>query len=146
MRSGFYRTSKRWASPGELARTAAPAIAALVGAQYYWIHHAHPVALLGFFGVLEGHPPTLPHLDDVQTRTGLPADAFRMLRHHAELDAVHGQEVFQFIDRLPLETRHVELLGTSALHCVGALGALFQDLVSDSVVRDTGSDQFAPRT
>lgn len=113
-----------------LARPGAPAIAALVGAQYYWIRHAHPIALLGYFAVLEGHPPTLQHLDDVRGRTGFPSEAFRMLRDHAELDAAHADELFSLIDRLPLDRAHVELLGLSALQTIGALGDLFRSLVA----------------
>jgi hypothetical protein len=116
-----------------LAHPGAPAIAALVGAQYYWIHHGHPVALLGLFAVLEGHPPTLEHLDDVRRRTGLPREAFRMLQHHAELDVVHGDELFSLVDRLPLDRSHVELLGLSALHTIGALGDLFRSLVAGNM-------------
>lgn len=108
------------------ARHGPPAIVALVGAQYYWIHHAHPVALLGFFAVLEGHPPTLSHLDQVERRTGLPASAFRMLRRHAELDVGHRDELYALIDSLPLEPAHTGLLGVSALHTIGALGELFR--------------------
>jgi hypothetical protein len=115
-----------------LADPGAPSIAALVGPQYYWIRHGHPVALLGFFAVLEGHPPTLEHLEDVRRRTGLPRAAFRMLEHHAELDAVHGDELFSLIDRLPLEPAHVELIGVSALHTLGAIGDLFASLVEGS--------------
>jgi hypothetical protein len=121
-----------------LAHPGPPAIAALVGAQYYWIHHGHPVALLGFFAVLEGHPPTLEHLEEVRRRTGLPPEAFRMLQQHAELDVAHGDELFSLIDRLPLEPVHVALLGVSALHTIGALGDLFRSLVDGNM-----SDQSA---
>jgi len=41
-----------------LAQMPSPAVAALVGSQYYWIIHYHPVAFLGFVAVMEGHPPT----------------------------------------------------------------------------------------
>jgi hypothetical protein len=107
-----------------------PPVAAMVGAQYYWIHHAHPVALLGMFAVLEGHPPTLAALDEAQRRTGLPVEGFRMLRRHAELDVAHGDELFDLIDRLPLADGHAALLGTSAVHTLGALGEMFDSLVS----------------
>jgi len=42
-----------------LARIPPPAVAALVGSQYYWIQYFHPVALLGFIAVLEGTPPSV---------------------------------------------------------------------------------------
>jgi pyrroloquinoline quinone (PQQ) biosynthesis protein C len=112
------------------AQVAGPAIARLVGAHYYWIHHAHPISLLGLFAVLEGHPPTLPHLDEVQRRTGLPAEAFRMLRQHAELDAVHAGELFRLIDGLPLTATQASLLGVSAFHTVDALGVMFDELIA----------------
>ena len=34
------------------------AAASLVGAQYYWIRHHDPVALVGYMRVLEGNPPS----------------------------------------------------------------------------------------
>jgi hypothetical protein len=116
--------------PQHIGRLPLPAIAAMVGAQYYWIFHVHPVALLGFFAVLEGHPPTIDHLDEIERRTGLPSDAFRMLRHHAELDVMHADELFSRLDDLPLSPRLVELVGTSALHTIAALATFFNDLMT----------------
>jgi hypothetical protein len=113
-----------------LGRIPMPAVAAMVGAQYYWIFHVHPVALLGFFAVLEGHPPTLGHLAEIERRTGLPSDAFRMLRHHAELDVVHADELFSRLDALPLSRQLVELVGTSALHTMAMLTSFFGDLTT----------------
>ncbi len=46
-----------------LARMPSPTVAALVGSQYYWIRHYHPVALLGYIAVLEGTPPVAEHVD-----------------------------------------------------------------------------------
>lgn len=40
-------------------RIPSPNIAALVGSQYYWMRHYHPVALLGYIAVLEGRPPSV---------------------------------------------------------------------------------------
>ena len=116
--------------PRERVGAAPPAIAQLVGAQYYWIAHAHPVCLLGFFAVLEGYPPTAEHLDDVQRRTGLPSTAFRMLRHHASEDPAHADEVFRLVDELPLEAWHVDLVTMSALGTVSALHEVFSGLLA----------------
>jgi hypothetical protein len=112
-----------------LDRLPKPAVAGLVGAQYYWIFHAHPVALLGFFAVLEGHPPRIDHLDTLERETGLPRAAFRMLRHHAELDGDHADELFALVDDLPLIDRHRELLGLSALHTIAMVRLLFDGLL-----------------
>jgi pyrroloquinoline quinone (PQQ) biosynthesis protein C len=119
-----------------------PAIARMVGAQYYWIRHAHPVSLLGFFAVLEGHPPTSEHLEDIQQRTGLPSAAFRMLGHHAAADPTHADELFLLADSLPLEPWHSELMGTSALETVAAVCDVFQWLVTR--VHPTISEAAAP--
>ena len=45
--------------PGEaLDRIPSPKVAAMVGAQYYWLRHYHPVSLLGHITAIEGyHPP-----------------------------------------------------------------------------------------
>jgi len=113
-----------------LATIAPPAIAAMVGAQYYWIRHAHPVSLLGLFAVLEGHPPQIDHLARIEASTGLPADAFRMLRRHAIADVEHAADLFALIDGLPLTPFHLELLGTSALHTIAMLQLFFEGLTT----------------
>src|SRR4051794_25902907 len=81
-----------------LSRVPPAAVAELVGAQYYWLHHAHPVALLGYIAVLEGDPPREDELDAAVRRTGLPHDAFRTFISHAKLDPHHKQELDDFID------------------------------------------------
>jgi len=117
-----------------LARLPNRAIAGMVGAQYYWILHAHPVALLGFFAVLEGHPPEVEHLLDVERRTALPAEAFRMLTYHAEVDQAHADELFALLDRLPLDVSHVELIGMSAFHTLAMLKVFFESLIPHTPV------------
>jgi len=82
-----------FARDDETSRLPHPVISEMVGAQYYWIFHSHPVALLGFFAVLEGNPPQNEDLSAVQARTGLPSEAFRMLRDHAEIDDRHARAV-----------------------------------------------------
>ena len=102
----------------------------MAGSQYYWIYHAHPVTLLGFFAVLEGLPPSAEHLERVRIRTGLPATAFRMLQAHAELDPQHGDEVFALLDELPLTNEQAELVGLSALHTMESLAMIFEEIVA----------------
>ena len=97
-------------------------IAGVAGAQYYWIFHAHPVALLGFFAVLEGNPPVTADLIALEERTGLPAAAFRMLKYHAEIDSVHAAEIYSLLDSLPLSPLHAQLVGISALHTLAMPG------------------------
>ena len=96
-------------------RPPSPTVAALVGAQYYWIHHVHPVGLLGYVLLLEGWPPARATIDELRVRTGFPAEAFRTLLDHADLDPHHGEELDEVLDALPLRPEQRTLLGVSAL-------------------------------
>jgi pyrroloquinoline quinone (PQQ) biosynthesis protein C len=72
-----------------LSQKPLPIVAELVGSQYYWIHHLHPAALLGYILVLEGYPLTQADLDRIMKKTGFPANAFRTLLEHSSLDVHH---------------------------------------------------------
>ena len=54
-----------------LNRIPSPAVASLVGSQYYWANHVHPVAYLSYVAVLEG-PQTIEFLHSVMERTAMP--------------------------------------------------------------------------
>jgi hypothetical protein len=107
-----------------------PEIAALIGAQYYWIFHRHPVALLGFLA-LEGFHPHEPTLELLMARTGLPRAGFRQLLLHAKLDIAHARNLHRVIDTLPLERQHEELIGVSALQSIGLLSEALLHVVAD---------------
>lgn len=96
--------------------------AALVGAQYYWIAHHHPVAVLGYILVLEDGPDDAqPFLDELRVRSGLPEAAFRTLHHHGQLDRDHRAELDRLLDRLPLERAHKDAIGVSLAHTAASL-------------------------
>jgi hypothetical protein len=99
-----------------LDRIPAPATAAFVGSQYYWIYHYHPVGLLGYISVLESDPGTPDIYDDLERRTGLPKALFRTYRMHGELDPQHAEELNEFIDSLPLTAKQMSLIGISAMN------------------------------
>ena len=106
------------------------AVAALVGAHYVWVELGHPVAALGHFAVLEGHPPSVRELERVRARTGLPRDAFRFLLAHAEIDPHHAADLFGLLDELPLSPAQSRLVGLSALHTVGGVSGVFAELIA----------------
>jgi hypothetical protein len=112
--------------PGEpLRRVPPPVVADLVGAQYYWLLHHHPVGLLGYLAVLEQQPgpPELP--DRLARLTGLPPRGFRTLRAHVALDPGHRAELDAVLDGLPLTADHEALVAVSALHTISAATRLF---------------------
>lgn len=109
-----------------LRRIPPPAVAALVGSQYYWIRHHHPVALLGHIAVVEGYPPSVSLAQTLEQRTGFGPDAFRSLARHSMLDIHHRDEFLDALDALPLRREHEELVGVSALHTVRGLIEIFE--------------------
>jgi hypothetical protein len=105
--------------PADLDRLLPDAtIAALVGAQYYWLHHVHPVALVGHIVVLEGFPPSTGLAAKLAEDTRLPLEAFSALHRHAVLDVKHRADVLRVVDGLPMTGWHEELVGASALHTI----------------------------
>jgi hypothetical protein len=105
--------------PGQvLQATPSSIVASLVGAQYYWIRHRHPVALLGHLAVFEGQPPPSGLAERLRRVTGLPPGAFRVLRRDERAAAASREDVFDLLDELPLEPEHETLLAVSALHAV----------------------------
>jgi Iron-containing redox enzyme len=116
------------ASAELLSRPPSGAVAALVGAQYYWVLHYHPVCVLGYLIVLEGNPPNRRRLQDLRSRSGLPASAFRTMLEHADLDIDHAAELDDLLDRLPLSPGQHEALGLSAISTVAGLTRVLQEV------------------
>jgi hypothetical protein len=97
-----------------LSLTPPASVASMVGAQYYWILHHHPVAHLGYIRLLEGNPPSMAHIERLKHASGLPDAVFRTYRLHGELDPDHLQEFDDMLDTLPLTDSQAELIATSA--------------------------------
>jgi hypothetical protein len=111
-----------------IEEASSPKLASLIGAQYYWILHQHPVAVLGFLE-LEAYHSELPVVERLIEKTGLPREGFRQLLLHAKLDAIHARELRQVLDSLPLQPRHEKLVGLSALHTIGLVAEILLDVV-----------------
>lgn len=111
------------------SRIPSSSVASLVGSQYYWIHHAHPVALFGYLVVLEGKPPTLPQLEMIQSKYGLPQVAFRTLIEHAETDIDHHHGLNRALDDMPLNRDHSALIALSAFQTIDKLSCVFEELL-----------------
>ena len=105
-------------------------VAALVGAIYYWIRHYHPVAILGYLAVTEGWPPSVELIDELQQRSGYPADAFTTLRHHSAIDPGHGDDLWIFMDSLDLTRDQIQVIGDAAVHSITLEIAAIDELVA----------------
>jgi hypothetical protein len=118
-----------WDRAAVLARPPSPTVAGVVGAQYYWILHYHPVALLGYTTLLEGYPPTPADVENLMARTRYGPEAFRTMNAHAELDPGHADELADTIDTLPLTPEQSTVLGLSAMSTAHALARVLDELV-----------------
>jgi hypothetical protein len=114
----------------EVARPPSELVAALVGAQYYWIRHYQPVCLLGYVAVLESNAPSPRLAGHLAAGTGLPSAAFHTVHHHAEVDTGHSAAIFDLLDRLDLDPTRRQAVRTSALHTARALIDLFDAIAS----------------
>jgi hypothetical protein len=111
-----------------LAAMPMPSVAALVGSQYYWVRHYHPVCLLGHIAVLEGYPPDPALAEHIMARTGYPRTGLRTLIRHAALDRRHRDELMAAIDGLPLRPADEHAISLSALHTVQGLISVLEDM------------------
>lgn len=113
-----------------LRRMPSPEVAVLVGAQYYWVRHHHPVCLLGYIALLEGYPPTPALVERLVTATGLAPGGFRTLSRHALLDPRHRDDLAELLDALPLAAAQEAAVLRSALHAAEALTRVFEGLLT----------------
>jgi hypothetical protein len=111
-----------------LLRKPSPIVAELVGSQYYWIFHWHPICLLGYIAILEGYPPKRENIDLLQKNTGLPSSAFRTLMKHGDIDPFHRTDLNDLIDRLQLNTKHEEWITLNAMYTAVKCSEILESL------------------
>lgn len=111
-----------------LRRLPYPSVAALVGVQYYWMFHVHPIAYLGYISVVE-EPASMEFLESVSRRTGIALWSMSGHVMHARLDPDHVAEFDAALDGLPLMEHHQDLISVSAIATVAHLENVFSDIL-----------------
>lgn len=122
---GMSRDSVVQRRPGQVASH-------IVGAQYYWIYHYHPVAFLGYIAVMEGEPSTYEFFADVARRNNLPMEAISSFLYHTKIDPTHKADLDRVLDSLPLGPDETELISLSALRTIGYLTEMLQEVNSSA--------------
>jgi hypothetical protein len=110
-----------------------PSVVSLLGAQYFWALHIHPVAVFGYLIVLEGNPPLTEQLEAIRRRTRLPATAFRCLMAHADNDPHHIADLNRTLDSMPLSPEQEKYIALSAFHTIDTVASVFEELLATPV-------------
>jgi pyrroloquinoline quinone (PQQ) biosynthesis protein C len=100
----------------------------LVGAQYYWLHHKNPLAILGYIAVMEGSPATPAFFEDVARRNGLPLEAVNSFVVHSKIDPGHKADLDAAIDRYQPTRSEIATIGLSALRSVYYLTRVMREI------------------
>ncbi len=118
----------------------------MIGSQYYWALHYHPVAVLGYMTVTEGYPTPPKLIERLIGSTGLPRGAFRTLMEHAELDPDHGDELDQVLDTLPLSRELEEVVGLSAMSSVDLMARCIEEVCEAADASHPSETETTPRS
>ena len=105
------------------------ALVDVVGAQYFWMMHVHPVAIMGYLVLMEGYAPLATQLEEIRVRTSAPASAFRCLMRHAEDDPEHLAELNRTLDDMNLSVEQSRAVGMCAFAAIEGLAAMFEELL-----------------
>jgi pyrroloquinoline quinone (PQQ) biosynthesis protein C len=105
------------------------AVVNLIGAQYFWMTHVHPVAIMGYMILMEGYAPVTSQLEDIRVRSGAPASAFRCLQRHAEDDPGHLADLNRTLDSMALTVAQSRAVGMCAFAAIEGLAAMFEELL-----------------
>ena len=106
-------------------------VATLIGTQYYYINHTHPITMIGYLAVVEGNPPRAEVLDRIVATTTIQREALRSFYRHAEMDIHHSDEVWRLLDDLPLAKWHNTLLGMNAMLVTDQLANMLEDVLAE---------------
>ncbi|TPN48562.1 iron-containing redox enzyme family protein [Mesorhizobium sp. B1-1-7] len=107
-------------------------VAQMVGAQYYWIHHYHPLALFGYIGAIEGYPPTEEGIQLLNTRHNIPTEALRTALLHAKLDPIHKDDLDVFLNNLSIPPHLMNLMCISGISTISQMCGIYEDLAESN--------------
>jgi antirestriction protein ArdC len=102
---------------GEMPYVIDHASAATAGAQYYYLQHVGPHALLGYIAALEFRPMPIEQVDALAKLYG--ESAMRTVRHHAQEDVDHAKRLASVIDMFEEQARIIVYSAALTARMVG---------------------------
>jgi len=99
---------------------------AMIGSQYYFMHHTHPASLLGYMAVVEAVPTPMGDVERLEEAYG--KEFFSFVRFHAVRDLEHRVELIELLDASPGDL-HETIRGSceNVLFWLGKAVKSFQD-------------------
>lgn len=110
------------------ARLPIPNVAAMVGSQYYWINHHHPVSFMGYLAVLEVNHPTEEYVNKLISNSKLPAKGFSTVMEHAVVDVQHSKDIIETLNNLPLNEQQFRMIERSAFQTFRYVSLIVEDI------------------
>jgi hypothetical protein len=110
------------------ARIPPPNVATLVGSQYFWLNHHHPVAFMGYIACLEVYHATVEYVEGLIKKSGLPAEGFSTIMEHATIDAQHSQDIIETLNALPLTEEQYQMVEMSAFQTFRYVALVMEDV------------------
>ena len=123
------------------ARMPPPNVAAMVGAQYYWVRHHHPISILGYLASIDLYPPSVQQIEEMIRATGLPRPAFESMLVHARIDQDHKTELIQHLNAMPLTEEHHAVLELSSFHTFRYLALILEDVLKLAPATEPDAEQ-----
>jgi hypothetical protein len=117
------------------------AVVNLIGSQYFWMHHVHPVSVMGYLILMEGYAPLPSQLEDIRIKSGAPATAFRCLTRHADDDPAHLTELNKALDGMRLKSEHSRAVAMCAFAAIENTAAMFEELVAGDTKIGSGNQR-----
>jgi hypothetical protein len=121
------------------SRIPSPNIAAMIGSQYYWIKHHHPIAFLGYMGSVETNPPIEEVINGMIKDSGMPAAGFETLMLHAKIDIHHSKDIISLINNLPLTEAHLKIIEMSAFQTFRYIALMMEDICKSAPIKLTAA-------
>jgi len=118
------------------AKIPSPNIAALVGSQYYWLKHHHPVAFMGYIACLEVCHPTPEYVEALIKNSGLPAKGFDTIMEHAVIDKHHSKDIIETLNNLPLTEKQYKMVEMSAFQTFRYVALVMEDVCKVAPVKE----------
>ena len=92
---------------------------------------------MGYLSCMEVNHPTVEYVEGLIKTSGLPAEAFSNVMHHAKVDPHHKQDIIDTINNLPLTEDQYQMMEASAFQTYRYLTAIMTEVCKVAPIEQT---------